>query len=355
MIDQRARKLCDDGDYVELFRYLNAMWLKVMLEVIDDLYPRMSWPRREYIERDLPKAGVAIGRLKAAIAAVIHKQGRSITLGNYMELYAQELSTIPLSQRTEIVEFWKGPPLPGLLGPGDQPAPTIGNSGDWFLTGFGGTSESVVIGVGFTALQGQIEFTRADGTKSSQGIGAFGGSVGVSLGPSLTKNPVVSKLTQRFPAFGQFLEPDKNPLSNSLLHWLTSSPSLVAKALWNNPGLTTKLQSAIKVVEKLSGGGSIGPASLPSPAIGLVCANNGRVLQSRDFSGNCVLYSTVGTLGVGQAGVWALAFGMPGNWNPASDPALNSAKGFALFSAASISIQIPALAANINLMWGEIT
>src|SRR5262249_36940504 len=143
---------------------------------------------------------------------------------------------LPPQQHREIHEYWVAGARPGLAGPGDQAAPTIGNAGDWFVTEFGGTTVSVVITVGVTAITGNITFTRADGSQYSNAIGVMGPSVGVSEVPGAGK--AADALGKRFPVLQQLLSPESAPkLSNALLKWLTSSPSLVAKALWHSPTL----------------------------------------------------------------------------------------------------------------------
>jgi hypothetical protein len=157
-------------------------------------------------------------------------------------------------------------------------------------------------------------------------------------------------LGARFPGLKALMSQD----STELLKWLTTAPVSVAKALWNSPTLAKLVPGLVAALPKLATGASHGPASLPSPAIGLVAANNGRTLQQADFSGSCVMFSAAGTATVAGGGVYALAFGMPKAWNPLRDPALNQAKGFALISAVSLSAQIPNFGASETLFWGEI-
>ena len=149
---------------------------------------------------------------------------------------------LPGQQRRELREYWKAGPKPGKEGPGDKPPPTIGGGGDWFVTKFGGASESVVVGVGYSALRGEIEFTRANGQKYSNAIGLIGASAGASVGPgNLFK---IKALQNKFPALAQYFVPDDVPkLSNGLLTWMTSSSSPLAKALWASPNVTKTLNA----------------------------------------------------------------------------------------------------------------
>ncbi len=352
MADARARQLYDQKDFVGLFRYIEPMWIVVTLQILDDLTDRGFTPNFNLYQSEFRQAGINVKRLEVAMSAVSSKRARQITWGKFWEVQEEKLSTLPLQQKQEIHDYWFAGPIPGLSGNGDQAAPVVGNSGNWFVTSFGGTTESVVVSVGFTALTGNITFTRADGTQSPDSIGVMGPSIGASVIPGSGK--VAKALASRFPALNQLLFPESVPkLSNDLLKWLTSSSSLVAKALWKSPTLV-KLAKLIPAVTNVGTGASFGPASLPSPAIGLVAANNGRTLQMADFTGSCVMFSAAGNAAVAGGGVFALAFGLPKAWNPFSDPLLNQATGFALILAASISAQVPNLSLSETLFWGEI-
>jgi hypothetical protein len=288
------------------------------------------------------------------MAAVLHKHGRSLTWGKFWEVYESNLSKLPFKQKQEIHDYWFAGPVPGLAGSGDQPAPVIGNTGDWFVTDFSGTTTSVVVTVGFTTITGTITFTRADGTQQPSPIGVMGASVGVSAIPGTGK--AVQALSKRFPFLAQLIFPDVVPkLSNDLMKWLMSSPSAVAKTLWNSPLLSKFVLPMVPALRKLIEGSSVGPSSLPSAAIGLVTGNGtGQPLQKSDFSGACVMFSALGTAGIVSGGVYVLAFGLPEAWNPLNDLSLSHAAGFALISAASVSAQIPSLGATETLFWGQI-
>jgi len=352
--DARARQLCDRRDFVALFRYIEPMWIVVILQILDDLTARGFVPNPNLYQTEFLQAGIFVKRLQVAMAAVLHKRGRQVTWNKFWDVQQDNLSALPLQQKQEIHDYWFAGPIPGLSDPGDKAAPVIGNAGDWFVTEFSGTTESVVVTVGFTSIAGNITFSRADGTKSSDAIGVMGPSVGASVVPGSGK--VASALGARFPGLKALMSQD----STELLKWLTTAPVSVAKALWNSPTLAKLVPGLVAALPKLATGASYGPASLPSPAIGLVAANNGRTLQQADFSGSCVMFSAAGTAIVPGTpatlggGVYALAFGMPKAWNPLRDPALNQAKGFALISAVSLSAQIPNFGASETLFWGEI-
>jgi hypothetical protein len=351
MADARARQFYDQDDFVGLFRYIEPMWIVATLRILDELCDRDFYPNPGNYQTELRQAGIFVERLEVAMAAVLHKRGRSITWGKYWELYREKLSKLPAQQHREIREYWGSGSKPGLLGPGDEPAPTIGTTGDWFVTALGGTTESLVVSVGFTALTGIIAFTRADGTKSSHAIGVMGPSAGVSVVPGTSK--VGAALAQRFPILKLLIFPESAPkLGNELLKWFITSPSAAARALRAAPGLI-KVMPKIRTVAEVATGASLGPASLPSPAIGLVCGNS-RAINKGDFAGACVMFAAVGTAGVGSGGVFVLAFGLPRAWNPFTDPAVKAAKGYALIAGAAASLQIPSLGAAETLFWGEI-
>ncbi|HWZ79266.1 MAG TPA: hypothetical protein VNX87_22170 [Candidatus Sulfotelmatobacter sp.] len=345
MADLKARQLYDQGNFVELFKYIEPMWIVVILQILDDLFDRGFIPNPDRYQDQLRQAGIFVKRLEVAMAAVVNKHGRSITWGKFWEVQQDRLSQLPLQQKREIHEYWFSGPNPGLYGGGDQTPPVIGTAGDWFVTDFSGTTTSVVVTVGFTAITGNITFASSDGTKYSNAIGIMGPSVGVSVIPGAAK-----ALGSRFPGLRQLLFPESVPkLSNDLLKWLTSGGP-VARTLWSSPVLM-RLANTLPSVFM---GTSVGPTTIPSFAIGLVVPNQGRTLKKADFSGSCVVFSALGNAAVFGAGIFALAFGLERAWNPISDPSASKAKGYALISAASVSAQIPNLGASETIYWGEI-
>src|SRR5262249_6015140 len=67
--------------------------------------------------------------------------------------------TPPLQSGSYDSGYYKGPyEARKIIAPPANP-PTIGARGDWFVTGFSGDTLSVVVGAGFTAIKGSIEFT----------------------------------------------------------------------------------------------------------------------------------------------------------------------------------------------------
>jgi hypothetical protein len=357
MADLKARQLYDQGNFVELFRYIEPMWIVVILQILDDLFDRGFIPNPGRYQDQLGQAGVFVKRLEVAMAAVLHKRGQSITWGKFWELQQDRLSQLPLQQKREIHEYWFSGPTPGLYGSGDQAAPVVGKGRDWFVTDFSGTTTSVVVTVGFTAITGNITFSCSDGTKSSNAIGIMGPSVGVSVVPGSSK--ATSALAGRFPGLKQLLFAGSvSALSNYLLKWLTDKSGLVARTLWSSPALiklAQRLVAPVGAVGQVVAGASVGPTTLPSFAIGLVVPNDGRTLQQSDFSGSCVTFSALGTVAVAGGGVFVLAFGLPRAWNPFNDPTATKAKGYALISAASVSAQLPNLGAAETLYWGDLT
>jgi hypothetical protein len=356
MADDRARALYAQRNMVGLFQYLGPMWMKVLLETLDDLTDQGFYPHPVDYEPLLRQAGVDVGRMQCAMAAVIHKRGHSITWGKYWEMYRDRLTLLPATQHGELRNFWFAEPKPGLAGPGDQAAPTVGNSGEWFVTAFGGTTTSMVVTVGFTAIEGTIEFTRADGTKTTKSIGVIGPTLGVSMVPGGAK--VAERLAKRFPVLEQIINPASrsHTLSDPLIRWLTYGTSVAAKTFASLPFLLKYAPRIAEMAKALGTGGSFGPASLPSPAVGWVIPQQPDI-GAADFSGSCVLFGLSGTFGAGPSGnvgVYGLAFGMEKSWNPITDPALNRAAGFAVISSASVSFQAPTLSAGESVMWGEI-
>jgi hypothetical protein len=351
MIDTRARELYDQRDFSKLFQYIEPMWMVVILQILDDLCDNKGFiPNPNNYQ--LRGIGIFAERLEVAMAAVLHKHGRTITWGKYWEVYRDKLSLLPPQQQRELHDYWFAGPKPGLAGPGDAPPPIIGQAGDWFVTDLSGTTISVVVTAGFTQITGNITFTRADGTRYSNAIGVLGPSVGVSIMPNVAKIPGFAKLAERFPAIAQLVVPEATaevaPLNNALLNWLMSSGNPVARVLWRSPVM--ELFNAMKTVVANE---SVGPTTLPSAAIGLVAANR-RTLQKTDFSGACAMVGFTGTAAVAGFGVYFLAFGLSRWWNPVTDPLFDTAKGYALISAASVSAQIPSLGAAATLFWGEI-
>jgi hypothetical protein len=341
--DAKSKALWAQRDTVNLFRHLNGMWFKVILETLEDLLDQGMSCNPNSFQNELRAAGIDVNRLEVAMAAVLHKNARNITWDKFWEVYEPKISRIPMGQRQELRAYWIAGPRPGLMGQ-HTPAGVVLGGGDWFVTGMGGSSQSLVIGVGFSSFTGTIDFQRADGTKVSRSIGIVGPSAGVSVLPG------VSKLANRYPALVRFFAPESFRNADRL-KWLQSFKSPLAQVLFKHPSVHT----ALKVLTEITKNTSIGPESLPSAAIGMVVPNAPHVtdLDTKDLSGSCVAFATAGTAAIGQFGVTFLAFG-GGDWKPWTDPQLKEARGIALISTASISVQIPSLAASQTLYFGEI-
>lgn len=246
------------------------------------------------------------------------------------------------------VEVWVyGSKPPHRPHPVSLPEPT-----EWFVTKFTGTTLSIVLGAGFTALMGSITFEKPNGRKYTGAIGLFGGSVGLSLMPNLSKIPGFS----RFPALTNFLQPG---LSSAFMKWLMTSPSGVAKILWSSP----RLMHAVNILKGVVQGSSGSSGSWWSAAIGMTYGSGGRNLDAIDFSGSCICYADTGGVAVGGFGVYVIFFGLDPKWNPLTDPVPlvdpwkleEKAKGVAFIAAASVSAQIPGLGVGATVFWGEIT
>jgi hypothetical protein len=330
------------------------MWIVIILQILDDLFDRGFIPNPNNYQNEMRRAGIFVERLAVAMAAVLHKHGRSLTWGKFWEVYESNLSMLPFKQKQEIHDYWFAGPIPGLAGSGDQPAPVIGNTGDWFVTDFSGTTVSVVVTLGFTAITGSMTFTRVDGTQQTSPIGVMGPSVGASVVPGGAK--AAEFFTKRFPVLSQlFSPPTASGPGADLMRWLMYSKSAAARMILNSPTFVRIAPQLASAANKLAQGGSIGPTTLPSAAIGLVTPNNGQTLEKGDFSGECVMFSASGSATIATGGIYFLAFGLSKAWNPLSDPTLSHANGFAAISAASISAQIPNFGVSETLFWGEIT
>ena len=251
------------------------------------------------------------------------------------------------------------------LGKKARPLPTpisLPTPKEWFVTNFSGTTVSVVVALGFTAITGHITFEKPNGDKYTCPIGLIGPSVGLSFVPAGLASALQKALATRFPALAQLLFPESVGLSNALLRWLTSSGNIVAKLLWNSPRLMSAINLLRKPLEAAVGGagGSLEPWW--SRAIGIVYGSRGREVEKADFSGPCLCYAITGTVAIGGFGTYVLFFGLDRSWSPWTSPgtlvdlaALEAkAKGVAVISAASVSAQIPGLGAGATVFWGEI-
>lgn len=227
----------------------------------------------------------------------------------------------------------------------------------WFVTALSLATVSVVPGIGFTAATGTITFSRPNGDSVRAKVGLIGPSVGLSLAPNfgkvLSKIPGFQGLISRFPLLKLLFT--ENPTGQMPL-------DLMLKVLRSkNPLLSPSFRAvAEKVLTALSGGAE----DFPSTAIGMVFGTRGREVQPNDFAGPCVCFSVGGVVGPGNAGIFALFFGL--DRDPASLVLENPltlvnvtllddhAKGFALISAASISAAVPALGAGATIFFGEL-
>jgi len=294
--------------------------------------------------------------VSTAAAVLAYKRSRGIINTSY-QTQADDIVGIQTINRLdkELAQQKKGiapdirPPKPGPV-----PLPVLPG---WFVTGLSLATVSVVPGIGFTAATGTITFSRPNGDSVRPKVGLMGPSVGLSLAPNFSK--VLSKI----PGFQGFIS--RFPLLKLLF---TENPSgqmpldLMLKVLRSrNPLLSPTFRAvAEKVLTALSGGAE----DFPSTAIGMVFGTRGREVQQNDFAGPCVCFSVGGVVGPGNAGIFALFFGL--DRDPISlflaNPLIlvnvtlldDHAKGFALISAASISAAVPALGAGATIFFGEL-
>lgn len=234
----------------------------------------------------------------------------------------------------------------GSLRPKPKPAPPEPQVlDDWFVTEFGGYAESVVITLGYSAMQGNVAFTRADGTKYRGAIGMFGLSAGVSL--DVGKMPGVKQVLRRFPALSQFLGNPSGPGVNNLLKWV-STQGILQRIIAITPGgmrLYTQLAQVIL-------GGSVAPDWMPSTAIGMVFPFK-PPLSTTSFYGSCICYALTGTATIANAGTYILFFGYRGDMFSASFSPDNFT-GCAIVSAAGAQLQVPGLGVAGTVFVGEI-
>jgi hypothetical protein len=164
---------------------------------------------------------------------------------------------------------------------------------DWFVTEFSGSSESVIIVLGYSAMTGHITFQRADNTKYRGSIGLFGLSAGVSYDP-LSQSSLKAALA-RFPKLAQFLGMGK-PMGNDLLLWAIQ-PGILQRVIANAPGG----MRLFKVLTDVIVGGSTAPEWMPSSAIGMVFPFK-PPLSTLSFYGSCLCYAASGTAAIANFG-----------------------------------------------------
>jgi hypothetical protein len=247
----------------------------------------------------------------------------------------------------------------------DMPAadpPTIGAPGDWFVTGFSGDTLSVVIGAGFTAIKGAIEFSNANGDKVSKGMGIYGPSIGLSYTPNVgklaSKIPGAQALLSKFPILNKIITGSEEKFAERVLLYLWAQSPKMRSAITAYPKLKPALDWLLQNRNAASGGAQ----SWWSSAIGLVYGKGSAPLKNGDFSGQCVCYALTLAAGPANAGTYVLFFGLDGSWSPVSDPLAfvdlmridAKSKGVAIISSASVSLGLPSLSAGATIFWGEL-
>lgn len=127
MRDAKAAELCQ-RDVVELFRYLNPMWIVVIMQILEDLMAAgLFYPNPERYAAQLSQAGIDVDRMKVAMAAVLHKAGQSITGQKFTEIYGDKIRKLPGQQQREVLEYWRAGPRPGLVAGTAPVSPSIAN------------------------------------------------------------------------------------------------------------------------------------------------------------------------------------------------------------------------------------
>jgi len=364
MIDQLARDLWGKKDVVELFRYLGKMWLKVSMEILEDLivlrpYPFIPSPN-DY-QAELRSAGIFVERMELAMVAALHKAAQQITWEKFMEIHGDKAKKIPFSQRREVRDFWFAGAKPGLTA-GPKPPAVIGAPGDWFVTGFSGNSLSLVAAVGFTSITGSITFSNANGDKSSPSLAMIGPSVGLSYTPNVgamaAKLPGATQFMTRFPVLAKMITGNEEKFSERVLLFLWSSSPKIRAAITAFPAV----KNLIEVLVSYRGSASVAAESFWSDAVGLVVGKGVNPLKPSDFSGQCVCYAVTGAVGPGNFGTYVLFFGIDRSWSILSEPSAlidlmridAKSKGVAVLAAASVAASFPSLGAGATLFCGEI-
>jgi hypothetical protein len=258
--------------------------------------------------------------------------------------------------------YYKGAyELRKVIAPPANP-PTIGAPGDWFVTGFSGSQLSVVVGAGFTAITGSVEFSNANGDKVNKRLGLYGPSIGLSYTPNAgklaSKIPGAQKLMTRFPVIGRIVTGAEEKFAERVLLFLWAESPKLRGAITAFP----KLRTALDVLLKNRGSVSGGPEGLWSTAAGLVVGKGSTPLKPNDFAGQCVCYALTMAVGPGNAGTYVLFFGIPASWSPISEPLAfvdlmkvdAKSKGVAIISSAGASLGLPSLSAGATVFWGEI-
>lgn len=362
MIDIKARDLFQRNDIVGLFRHLGPMWLKVCMECLEDLRnlkPVGFMPNPGQYQSELRMAGIFVERMEVAMAAVLHKGGKSITWEKFEEIQAINLAKLPYQQRREVKEFWFSGPAAGLSS-GPSLPPTIGVAGDWYVTSFSGNSLSVVVGAGFTAITGTIVFKNVNGQSCTCPLGLFGPTIGLSytpdVGKMVSKLPGATKLMGKFPRLSKIITANEKDFAKNVLEFLAKESPKIQGILTKFPKIQTLLDFLVKNRSNASGAAE----SWWSTAIGLVTGHN--KLTQADFSGQCVCYALTGAAGPGNFGTYVLFFGIDKDWSPISDASTlvdlmkldNKSKGIAVISSASVGAAFPSLGAGCTIFWGEI-
>jgi hypothetical protein len=241
--------------------------------------------------------------------------------------------------------------------------PTIGARGDWFVTGFSGSTVSVVVLVGFTTIAGSIELSNANGDKITKSIGLYGPSIGLSYTPNIgkmaAKLPGVQQLMTKFPMLAKIITGSEEKFAERVLLYLWSeSPRMRAAVIAFPP-----LRAALDMLIQNRNAGSYAAESWWAKAIGIVIGKGSTPLQEGDFVGQCVCYAITLAAGPGNAGTYVLFFGLPDSWDPKSEPSAfidlmkidAKSKGVAIISSASVALGLPSLSAGATVFWGEIT
>ncbi len=109
MVDRSAFDIYARRDFVGLFRLLNGMPMYDILDTLDALLKERSYyPRADQNQPELQAAGIFVKRLEVAMAAVLHKNARQMSIADFNKLYQEQLAMLPPDQREAIAKYFTG-------------------------------------------------------------------------------------------------------------------------------------------------------------------------------------------------------------------------------------------------------
>jgi hypothetical protein len=117
MVDAKALGLFQKNDIVGLFQYLGPMWIKVCMEILEDLIPKGFYPNPNRYKAELAAAGIDVERMEIAMSAALGKAAKQGTWAEFESANQFRLKRLPQQQQDEEKAFWFAGPSPGLSAP----------------------------------------------------------------------------------------------------------------------------------------------------------------------------------------------------------------------------------------------